>query len=52
MEEGVIDDQAPENEESNYENDVQTLELEPDSTNKSVLVYEAWKKYKQQSTNQ
>ena len=49
MEEGVIADQTPEN----YENDGHTLEFEPDSpsSNKSVLVFEAWKQYRQQSTN-
>ena len=49
MEEGVIADQTPEN----YENDGHTLELAPDSpsSNKSVLVFEAWKQYRQQSIN-
>ena len=49
-----VADQTPENEESKtfYENGGQ--ELEPDSpiSNKSVLVYEAWKQYRQQSINQ
>ena len=47
MEEGVIADQTPEN----YENDGHTLELDSPSSNKSVLVFEAWKQYRQQSTN-
>ena len=55
-EEGLIADQTPENEELdvNYENDGHTLEFEPDSpsSSKSVLVFEAWKQYRQQSTNQ
>ena len=44
MEAGVIDDQAPENMESNNENDGKTKELKPDSSgsNKSVLVYEVY----------
>ena len=52
MEEGVTADQTQENEglKMNYENERQ--ELEPDSSNKSVLVNDAWKQYKQQSTNQ
>ena len=48
MEEGVIADQTPEN----YVNDGHTLELDSPSSNKSVLVFEAWKQYRQQSTNQ
>ena len=43
------DNQTPENEqmEINDENDGQNLELEPESpsSKKSVMVYEAWKKY-------
>ena len=54
-EEGFIADQTPENEELdvNYENDGHTLEFEPDSpsSNNSVLVFEAWKQYRQESTN-
>ena len=54
-EEGFIADQTPKNEElkMNDENDGHTLELEPvsPSSNKSVLVFEAWKQYRQQSTN-
>ena len=50
-----VADQTPENEELdvNYENNGHTLEFEPDSpsSNKSVLVFEAWKQYRQQSTN-
>ena len=44
MEAGVIDDQAPENMESNNENDGKTKELKPDSSgsNKSVIVYEVY----------
>ena len=53
--EGFIADQTPENEqlEINDENDGQTLELEPESpsSDKSVLVFEAWKQYRQQSIN-
>ena len=52
-EEGFIADQTPENEELdvNYENNGHTLEFEHDSpsSNKSVLVFEAWKQYRQQS---
>ena len=54
-EEEFIADQTPENEqmEINDEKDGHTLKLEPDSpsSNKSVLVYEAWKQYRQQSIN-
>ena len=54
-EEGFIAYQISENEELeiNDENDGHTLELEPDSpsSNKSVLVFEAWKQYRQQSIN-
>ena len=54
-EEGFIADQTPENEELeiNDENDGRTSELEPDSpsSDKSVLVFEAWKQYRQQSIN-
>ena len=54
-EEGFIADQTLENEELdvNYENDGHTLELESDSpsSDKSVLVFEAWKQYRQQSIN-
>ena len=54
-EEGFIADQTPVDEEleKNDENDGHTLELEPDSpsSNKSVLVFEAWKQYRQQSIN-
>ena len=55
MEEGFIAYQTPKNEqmEINDDNDGQPSELEPDnpSSNKSVLVLEAWKQYRQQSTN-
>ena len=54
-EEGFIAYQISENEELeiNDENDGHILELEPDSpsSNKSVLVFEAWKQYRQQSIN-
>ena len=54
-EEGFIADQTPENEELeiNDKNDGHTLKLEPESpsSNKSVLVFEAWKQYRQQSIN-
>ena len=52
-EEGFIADQTTKNEELEI-NDGQTSELEPDSpsSTKSVLVFEAWKQYRQQSTNQ
>ena len=55
IEEGFIADQTPENKELdiNDENDEHTSEFEPDSpsSNKSVLVFEAWKQYRQQSIN-
>ena len=54
-EEGFIADQTPENEELeiNDKDDGHTSELEPKSpsSDKSVLVFEAWKQYRQQSTN-
>ena len=51
-EEGFIADQTTKNEELEI-NDGQTSELEPDSpsSTKSVLVFEAWKQYRQQSIN-
>ena len=52
-EEGFMADQTPEDEELeiNDENNGHTLELDSPSSNKSVLVFEAWKQYRQQSIN-
>ena len=54
MEDGVIDDQTSENEdlETNDDIDGQTLEFDPDSLSpkKSVMVFEAWKQHRQQSS--
>ena len=52
--EGFIADQTQENEElkMNYENDGKEFEPDSPSSNKSVLVFEAWKQYRQQSINQ
>ena len=54
-EEGFIADRTSENEELdvNDENDEQISEFEPESpsSNKSVLVFEAWKQYRQQPIN-
>ena len=54
--ERFIDDQTPENEnlEKNNDNNGLTSKMEPGSpsSKKSVLVYEAWKQYRQDLINQ